>query len=164
MIQKGYFWWVSKYILISAHLAIASFYACPAFRLDRKVDRWYSKWKTNEWMAEWMTNLSLKKKKKEKKKKRACMHVRSGMIMNKMKAEDTIKNKTSKVKQKRPLTPRQTGIAAKPRDNSEISEGVKVSNSTVLLKVYLFFSLALFAQTRGKTEYIFYGIIVDGRM
>ena len=29
-----------------------------------------------------MTNLSLKKKKKEKKK-RACMHVRSGMIMNK---------------------------------------------------------------------------------
>ena len=33
------------------------------------------------------------------------MHIRSGMIMNKMKAEDTIKNKTSKDKQKRPLTP-----------------------------------------------------------
>ena len=38
-------------ILISAYLATASFYTCPAFRLDRKVDRWYSKWTTNEWMA-----------------------------------------------------------------------------------------------------------------
>ena len=46
------------------------------------------------------------------------MHIRSGMIMNEMKAEDTIKNKTSQNKQKRPLTPQQTGIA-KPRDNSE---------------------------------------------
>ena len=43
----------------------------------------------------WMTNLSLKK--------RACVNIR--MIMNKMKAEDNIKNKTSQNKQKRPLTP-----------------------------------------------------------
>ena len=72
------------------------------------------------------------------------MHIRSGMIMNKMKAEDTIKNKTSKDKQIRPLTPKQTGIAAKPRDNSEISEDVKVSNSTDLLRYissFLLFSL-----------------------
>ena len=43
-----------------------------------------------------------------------------------------------------PLTPQQTGIAAKPRGNSEISENVKVSNSTVLLRYissFLFFSL-----------------------
>ena len=63
------------------------------------------------------------------------MHIRSGMIMNKVKAEDNIKNKTSQNKQKRPLTPQQTGIAAKSRDNSGISENVKVSNySTVLLR------------------------------
>ena len=56
MKQKGF--WMRKYhgqgiisILISAYLATASFYTCPAFRLDRKVDRWYSKWTTNEWMA-----------------------------------------------------------------------------------------------------------------
>ena len=45
-----------------------------------------------------MTNLSLKKKKKEKKRKRACMHIRSGMIMNKMKAKDIIKKKKKTVK------------------------------------------------------------------
>ena len=66
------------------------------------------------------------------------------MIMNKMKAEDNIKNKTSQNTQKIPLTPKQTGIAAKPRDNSEMSENVKVSNSTVLLRYissFLLFSL-----------------------
>ena len=41
-----------------------------------------------------MTNLSSKKKKKP-----ACMHI--GMIMNKMKAEDNIKKKTSQNKQKK---------------------------------------------------------------
>ena len=34
------------------------------------------------------------------KKRRACVNIR--MIMNKMKAEDNIKNKTSQNKQKRP--------------------------------------------------------------
>ena len=48
------------------------------------------------------------------------MHI--GMIMNKMQEEDNIKNKISQNKQKRLLTPQQTGIAAKPSDNSEISE------------------------------------------
>ena len=70
------------------------------------------------------------------------MHIR--MIMNKMQAEDNIKNKTSQNKQKRLLTPWQTGIAANPRDNFEISENVKVSNSTVLLRYissFLLFSL-----------------------
>ena len=43
-----------------------------------------------QWMAGWMTNLS------SKKKNGACMHIR--MIMNKMKAEDSIKNKTSQNK------------------------------------------------------------------
>ena len=33
------------------------------------------------------------------------MHIRSGMTMNKMKAEDNIQNKTIQNKQKRPLTP-----------------------------------------------------------
>ena len=47
------------------------------------------------------------------------MHIRSGMTMNKIKAEDSIKNKTIQNKQKRPLTPQQTGIGVKPRDNSE---------------------------------------------
>ena len=42
------------------------------------------------------------------------------MIMNKMQAEDNIKNKTCQNKQKRLLTPWKTGIAAKSRDNSEI--------------------------------------------
>ena len=43
---------VRESILVSAYLATASFYTCPAFGLDRKVDRWYySKWTTNEWMA-----------------------------------------------------------------------------------------------------------------
>ena len=37
------------------------------------------------------------------KKRLACVNIR--MIMNKMKAEDNIKNKTSQHKQKRPLTP-----------------------------------------------------------
>ena len=45
------------------------------------------------------------------------MHIR--MTMNKMQAEDNINNKTSQNKQKRLLTPQKTGIAAKPRDNSE---------------------------------------------
>ena len=39
---------------ISAYLGTASFYSCPVGRLDtldRKVDRWYSQWMTNEWMA-----------------------------------------------------------------------------------------------------------------
>ena len=72
--------------LSSAYLAPASFYSCPVCRLDRKAGRWYNEWTTNEWMAGWMTNLS------SKKKKRASMHIR--MIMNKMKAEDNIKNKT----------------------------------------------------------------------
>ena len=85
------------------------------------------------------------------------MHVRSGMIMNKMKAEDTIKNKTSKVKQKRPLTPRQTGIAAKPRDNSEISEGVKVSNSTVLLRYIFSFLLLSLLKREVKLNTFFMG-------
>ena len=74
-------------------------------------------------------------------KKRACLHIR--MIRNKMQEEDNIKNKTSQNK-KRLLTPQQTGIAAKPSDNSEISENVKVSNSTVLLRYissFLLFSL-----------------------
>ena len=80
--------------LSSAYLATASFYSCPVCTgLDRKTGRWYNEWTTNEWM----TNLS------SKKKKRACMHIR--MTMNKMKAEDSIKNKTSQNKQKRPLTP-----------------------------------------------------------
>ena len=70
------------------------------------------------------------------------MHIR--MIMNKVQAEDNIKNKTTQKKQKRLLTPWQTDIAAKSRDNSEISENVKVSNSTVLLRYissFLLFSL-----------------------
>ena len=46
-------------------------------------------------MAGWMTNLS------SKKKKPACMHIR--MRMNKMKAEDKIKNKTSQNKQKKTI-------------------------------------------------------------
>ena len=83
----------------------------------------HDEWTTNEYG--WMTNLSFKKR-------RACVNIR--MITNKMKAEDNIKNKTSQNKQKRPLTPQQVGIAAKPRDNSEMSENAKVSNSTVLLR------------------------------
>ena len=70
------------------------------------------------------------------------MHIR--MIINKMQEEDNIKNKISQNKKKRLLTPQQTGIAAKPSDNSEISENVKVSNSTVLLRYissFLLFSL-----------------------
>ena len=66
------------------------------------------------------------------------------MIINKMQEEDNIKNKISQNKKKRLLTPQQTGIAAKPSDNSEISENVKVSNSTVLLRYissFLLFSL-----------------------
>ena len=55
MKQKGYFGcenvMVSESILISAYLASASFYSRPAGRLERKVDRWYSDWTTNECMA-----------------------------------------------------------------------------------------------------------------
>ena len=55
MIQTGDFGGdnvtVSESILISAYLAAASFYSRPAGRLERKVDRWYSDWTTNECMA-----------------------------------------------------------------------------------------------------------------
>ena len=42
---------VSESILIYPYLAPASLYSRPAGRLDRKVDRWYSDWTTNECMA-----------------------------------------------------------------------------------------------------------------
>ena len=72
------------------------------------------------------------------------------MIMNKMQAEDNITKKTSQNKQKRLLTPQQTGLAAKPRDNSEmISENVKVSNSTVRLRYIS--SFPLFSQGHPTT-------------
>ena len=76
------------------------------------------------------------------------MHIR--MIMNKMKAEDNIRKKKVKTNKKRSLTPWQTGKAAKPRDNSEMSENVKVSNSTVLLRYInsLFFSCSLCSNAR----------------
>ena len=78
------------------------------------------------------------------------------MIMNKMQAEDNITNKTSQNKQKRLLTPQQTGLAAKPRDNSEMSENVKVSNSTVRLRYIS--SFPLFSQGHPTTifgKYLF---------
>ena len=78
------------------------------------------------------------------------------MIMNKMQAEDNITNKTSQNKQKRLLTPQQTGLAAKPRDNSEMSENVKVSNSTVRLRYIS--SFPLFSQRHPTTifgKYLF---------
>ena len=81
------------------------------------------------------------------------MHIR--MIMNKMKAKDNIKNKTSQNRQKRSLTPWQTGIAAKPRDNSEMSENVKVSNSMVLLRYISPFLLFSLLKREGKAGYIF---------
>ena len=34
---------------MSVYLAKASFYTCPAGRLDREVDRRYSEWTTNEY-------------------------------------------------------------------------------------------------------------------
>ena len=135
MKQKGYFGWenitVRESTLISAYLATASFYSRPVCGLNRKADNGR---RMNGWLDGWLIFLQ--------KKKRACTHIR--MIMNKMKAEDNIKNKTSQNTQKIPLTPKQTGIAAKPRDNSEMSENVKVSNSTVLLRYissFLLFSL-----------------------
>ena len=85
------------------------------------------------------------------------MHIRSGMIMKKMKGEDSIENKTSQNKQKRPLTPWQTGIAAKPRDNSEISENVKVSNSTVLLRYISSFLLFSLLKREVKVNTFFMG-------
>ena len=40
--------------LSSANLATASFFSCPAGRLERKVDRWLSEWTMNEWVDGWM--------------------------------------------------------------------------------------------------------------
>ena len=154
------FFWMRKYhsqgiypyICTLSHSLILLI--CPAGRLGRKVDRWYSEWTTNEWMAGWMTNLS--------SKKRACMHIR--IIMNKMKAKDNIKNKTSQNKQKRPLTPWQTGIVAKPLDNFEMNENVKVGHSTVLLRYISSFLLFSLLKREVKLDTFFNGIIVDGRM
>ena len=95
-------------------------------------------------------------------KKRACLHIR--MIMNKMQEEDNIKNKTSQNKKKKVLTPQQTGIAAKPSDNSEISENVKVSNSTFLLIYISSFLLFSLLKREVKLNTFFGGIIVDGGM
>ena len=86
------------------------------------------------------------------------------MIMNKMKAKDNIKNKTSQNKQKTPLTPWQTGIAAKPLDNSEMNENVKVGHSTVLLRYISSFLLFSLLKREVKLDTFFNGIIVDGRM
>ena len=78
--------------------------------------------------------------------------------MNKVKAEGSIKNKTSQKKQKRPLTPQQTGIAAKPRDNSGISENDKVSNySTVLLRYISSFLLFSLLKSEVKLNTFFMG-------
>ena len=81
-------------MLISANLATASFYSCPAGRIDREVDRRY------------IVNgrrMNMDGDQSFFEKRRACVNIR--MIMNRMKAEDNIKNKTSQNKQKRPLTP-----------------------------------------------------------
>ena len=151
--KKGYFGWgnftVSESILISAFLATASFYSSPAFRLDRKVDRWYSKWTTNEWIAGWMTNLTFF----------TCMYIR--MIMKRMKVEDNIKNKTSQNKQKKTIN----SIAN--QSSSKSTWKFRNSTHTVLLRyISSFLLFFFFAQTRGKTDEntFFYGITVDGRM
>ena len=59
----------------------------------------------NGWLDGWMTNLSFKKI--------TCMHGN---------------------KKYHKLRKKHAGIAAKPRDNSEISESVKVSNSMIQLR------------------------------
>ena len=63
------------------------------------------------------------------------MHIR--MILNKEKEEKlTLQKKTSQNKQKKAINSaaNTAGIAAKPRDNSEMNESVKVSNNTVQLR------------------------------
>ena len=40
---------------LSAYFVTGSFYSCRADRLDRKVDRCYSEWTTNERTAGWIT-------------------------------------------------------------------------------------------------------------
>ena len=61
--------------------------------------------------------------------------MRIRMIMNKEKEENNIKKENQSKQTKNAInSSKHTGIAAKPRDNSEMKESVKVSNSTVQLR------------------------------
>ena len=63
----------------------------------------------------------------------AGMHIR--VIMNKEKGKNNIKKENQSTQKEIPLTPQQTDeIPAKPPDNFQMNESVKVSNSTVQLR------------------------------
>ena len=76
-----------------------------------------------------MTNISLKKK-------RACMHAYQNDTEQRERGKITLQKKASQNKQKKAINSaaNTAGIAAKPRDNSEMNESVKVSNNTVQLR------------------------------
>ena len=61
------------------------------------------------------------------------MHIR--LIMNKEKEENNSKKENQSKQTKDTInSSKRAGIAAKPRDNSEMNESVEVSNSTVQLR------------------------------
>ena len=96
------------------------------------------------------------------------MHIR--VIMNKEKGKNNIKKENRSTQKEIPLTPQQTDeIPAKPPDNFQMNESVKVSNSTVQqhgsvkerltkdLPQQIELIRCSLTGTRDKTAYIFMG-------